>query len=122
MPKATSSNTTPDAALLQLAADFDTASEKRVKVRRSRSMLAVSKLRIWSHAFGRWGKCQMTTPDDEDGLLPFLTAKDIEELGLGADRIKQAYGAGELSHLSETEIKTLLDNAWQRDIQKTIMR
>jgi hypothetical protein len=23
-----------------------------------------------------------------------------------------------LSHLGETEIKTLLDNAWQRDIQK----
>ena len=64
----------------------------------------------------------MTTSDDEDGLLGFLSAKDIEELELGADRIKQAYAAGELSHLSETEIKTLLDNAWQRDIQKTITR
>jgi hypothetical protein len=31
----------------------------------------------------------MTTPDDEDGLLEFLSVKDIEELGLGAAELSK---------------------------------
>jgi hypothetical protein len=59
---------------------------------------------------------------EHDEMLEFMSAKEIDALEWTGDRLKSVHVGGELAHLGERELKTLFDNAWQRDIQRTIIR
>ena len=59
---------------------------------------------------------------DDEEMFEGLTLDEIDTLKPSVERLNIAYSDGELSHLDLAEIKQLLSNASQRDIQKTILR
>jgi hypothetical protein len=62
-------------------------------------------------------------PDDEFEMLDDgLSAPEIERLQLTRARLLAAIQGGEIAHLTEAEILTLIHNAGQRDMQRTILR
>lgn len=60
--------------------------------------------------------------DDDDEVLDFMEASQIEALGLSRDKLQAAYDDGSLGHLTIVEIGALLASASNRDMQKTILR
>jgi hypothetical protein len=64
------------------------------------------------------------TDDDYnyDALDEDMSAKDIEAMQLSLERLKVHHAGGELSHLSDEELRTLMHSALSRDLQKTIVR
>lgn len=54
--------------------------------------------------------------DDVEMLDEGITADAIEAMHLSVERLRCHYDGGELEHLSETEIQSLLANARTRDL------
>jgi hypothetical protein len=60
--------------------------------------------------------------DDDDEVLDFMEAAQIESLGLSRERLQAAYNDGSLGHLTVVEIGELLASAQRREMLATILR
>jgi hypothetical protein len=57
-----------------------------------------------------------------DALGEDMSAKDIEAMQLSLERLKLHHAGGELSHLSDEELRQLMHSALSRDLRKTCSR
>jgi hypothetical protein len=60
--------------------------------------------------------------DDGDALDEDMSAEDIEAMQLSYERLYLHYNGGELNHLTDEELRLLINSARVRDLQKTIIR